>query len=105
MGQARFVEFGEILQRHFTKCFPIQRLVPILAVNGKRLVVIALEKEGVGEVLLDKDQIVAVTNLDPVADLTSQPLSLFAACLSLREFAIQNQFEGESAERRGQPVT
>jgi len=77
MGQARFVECGEILQRDLAKGFSMLRLVPVLAVNGERLVVMALEKQGVGEVLLDEDQIVAVTFLDPVADLVSQTLSLF----------------------------
>ena len=61
------------------------RLVPVLAVNGERLVVIALEKQGVGEVLLDEDQIVAVRFLDPVADLVGQRLGLFAIGLSIRE--------------------
>ena len=55
MGQARFVECGEILQRDLAKGFSMLRLVPVLAVNGERLVVMALEKQGVGEVLLDLD--------------------------------------------------
>ena len=50
MGQARFVECGEILQRDFAKGFSVQRFVPGFAVNGERLVVMALEKQGVGEV-------------------------------------------------------
>ena len=65
MAQARFVECGEILQREFAKGFSIHRFVPVLAVNGERLVVMALEKQGVGEVHLDEDQIVPVTFLDP----------------------------------------
>ena len=68
MGQARFVECVEILQRDFAKSFSMQRFVPILAVNGERLVVMVLEKQGMGEVALDDDQIVSVTFLDPVAD-------------------------------------
>ena len=44
MREARFVECGEILQREFAKGFSIQRFVPVLAVNGERLVVMALEK-------------------------------------------------------------
>ena len=104
-GQARFVECGEILQRDLAKGFSMLRLVPVLAVNGERLVVMALEKQGVGEVLLDEDQIVAVTFLDPVADLVSQTLSLFTPCLGLRELTIQDQVEGKTAERRRQPVT
>jgi hypothetical protein len=59
MGQACFVEYREILQREFAKAFPIQRFVPILAVNGERLVVLALEKQGMSEVALDEDQVVA----------------------------------------------
>ena len=105
MGQARFIECGEILQRDFAKSFFIQRLVPVLAVNGERLVVMALEKQGVGEVPLDEDQVVAVAFLDSVANLISQPLSLFAPCLGLRELTIQDQVEGKTAERRRQPVT
>jgi len=105
MGQARFVECVEILQRDFAKSFSMPRFVPILAVNGERLVVMVLEKQSMGEVALDEDQIVSVTFLDPVADRISQPLSLFAPCLSLRELAIQNQGEGKTAERRGQPGT
>ena len=49
MGQARFVECVEILQRDFAKSFSMPRFVPILAVNGERLVVMALEKQGVPE--------------------------------------------------------
>ena len=90
MGQTRFLECGEILQREFTKCFFIQRLVPILAVNGERLVVMALEKQGMGEVLLDEDQVVAIRFLNSVANLISQTLSLFAPCLGLRELTIQD---------------
>jgi hypothetical protein len=48
MGQARFVECGEILQCDFAKSFSMQRFVPILAVNGERLVVMVLEKQGMG---------------------------------------------------------
>ena len=103
MGQARFVECGEILQSGFAKGFSIHRFVPVLAVNGERLVVMALEKQGVGEVLLDAEQVIPVTFLDPVANLISQPLSLFAPCLSVREPAIQDQVKGKSAERRRQP--
>ena len=88
MGQARFVECREILQSDFAKGFSFLRFVPVLAVNGERLVVMALEKQGVGEVLLDENQTVAVTFLDSVADLISQSLSLFAPCLGLRELAI-----------------
>ena len=88
MGQARFVECDEVLQRDFAKGFSTQRSVPVLAINGERLVVMALEKQGVGEILLDEDQVVAVGFLDPVADLISQSLSLFAPCLGLRELAI-----------------
>src|SRR5271157_4547834 len=105
MGQARFIECGEILQSDFAKGFSMQRFVPVLAVNGERLFVMALEKQGVGEVALDEDQVVAVTFLDPVADLISQTLSLFAPCLGLRELAAQDQLEGKIAERRRQPVT
>ena len=32
MGQGRFIECGEILQRDFAKSFSMQRFVPILAV-------------------------------------------------------------------------
>ena len=53
MGQARFVECGEVLQRDFAEGFSKQRSVPVLAVNGERLVVMALEKQGVGEIALD----------------------------------------------------
>ena len=67
MGQACFVEFGEVLQRYSAKRFFIQRLVPILAVNGERVVVMALKKQSVGEVLLDEDQVVSVTFLDSVS--------------------------------------
>ena len=88
MGQARFIECGEILQRDLAKGFSMQRFVPVLAVNGERLVVMALEKQGVGEVLLDQDQVVAVRFLDPVADLIGQPLSRFALHLGLRELVI-----------------
>ena len=105
MGQARFVECGEILQRDLAKGFSMLRLVPVLAVNGERLVVMALEKQGVGEVLLDEDPIVAVTFLDTVPDLVSQTLSLFTPCLGLRELTIQDKVEGKTAERRRQPVT
>jgi hypothetical protein len=84
MGQACFVEYREILQREFAKGFPI----PILAVNGERLVVLALEKQGMSEVALDEDQVVAVAFLDHVADLISQSLSLFAPRLGLLELAI-----------------
>ena len=73
MGEARFIGCGEILQRDFAKSFLMQRFVPILAVNGERLVVMALEKQGVGEVALDEDQVVAVTSLDPVA--SSRPIN------------------------------
>jgi hypothetical protein len=104
MGQARFIECGEILQSDFAKGFSMKRFVPVLAGNGERLFVTALEKQGVGEVVLDEDQVVAVTFLDPVADLISQTLSLFAPCLCLRELAIQDQVEGKTAERRRQPV-
>jgi hypothetical protein len=48
MGQAPFVEGGEILLSGFAKGFSIHRFVPVLAVNGERLVVVALEKQGVG---------------------------------------------------------
>ena len=72
MGQARFVECGEILQSDFAKGFSLQRFVPVLAVNGERLVVMALEKQGVGKVLLDKDQVVAVRFLDPIANLLAR---------------------------------
>jgi hypothetical protein len=71
MREAHFIECGEILQRDLAKCFSIQRLVPVLAVNGERLIEMALEKQGVGEVLLDEDQVVAVTSLDSVANLIS----------------------------------
>ena len=100
MGQARFVECGEILQRDFGKGFSMQRFVPVLAVNGERLVVMALEKQGMGEVLLDEDQLVAVRSIDPIANFISQHLSLFAPRLGLRELAIQDQVEGKTAERR-----
>jgi hypothetical protein len=33
----------------------MHRFVPVLAVDGEGLVVMALEKQGVGEVLLDED--------------------------------------------------
>ena len=59
-----------------------------------------LEKQGVGEVLLGKYQVVAVRFLDPIANLISQSLSLFAPSLGLRELAIQDQVEGKIAERR-----
>jgi hypothetical protein len=88
MGQASFVEFDEILWRDFSEAFSIQRLFPVLAVNGERLVVMALKKQGVGEVPLDEDQVVAVAFVDSVANLISQPLSLFAPGLRLRELAI-----------------
>jgi hypothetical protein len=65
MGQARFVECGEILKSDFTKGFSVERFVPVLPVNDERLVVVALEKQGVGEVLLDENQVVAVRFLDP----------------------------------------
>ena len=65
MGQARFVECREILQSDFAKGFSFLRFVPVLAVNGERLVVMALEKQSVGEVLLNEDQIVVVRFLDP----------------------------------------
>ena len=71
MGQARFVECGKILQSAFAKSFSIQRLVPVLAVNGERLVVMALEKQGMGEVALDEDQVGAVRFVDPIANLIS----------------------------------
>ena len=47
MGQARFVECGEILQRDFGKGFSMQRFVPVFPVNGERLVVMPLEKQGI----------------------------------------------------------
>ena len=88
MGQARFVECGEILKSDFTKGFSIERFVPVFAINRERLVVMTLEKQGVGEVLLDKNQVVAVRFLDRVADVISQPLSFFALCLGFRKLAI-----------------
>jgi hypothetical protein len=78
MGQARFIECGEILERDIAKGFPMQRFVPVLSVNDESLVVMALEKQSVGKVALDEDQIVAVRFLDPVADLVGQRLGLFA---------------------------
>ena len=48
MGQARFIECGEILQSDFAKGFSFLRFVPVLAVNGERLVVMVLEKQGMG---------------------------------------------------------
>ena len=72
MAQACFVECGEILQREFAKSLSLQRFVPVFAVNGKRLVVMALEEQGVGEIGLNEDQVVAFLFLDPVADLISQ---------------------------------
>ena len=48
----------------------------------------ALEKQGVGEVPLDEDQVFAVLFLDLITNLISQPLSLFALCLGLRKLAI-----------------
>ena len=47
MGQARFIDGGEILQRDFAKSFPMQRFVPVLAVNGERFLIMALKKQGV----------------------------------------------------------
>jgi hypothetical protein len=55
MGQTRFVECGEILQRDFAKGSSIQWFVPVLAVDSEGVVVMALEKQGVGEVLLNED--------------------------------------------------
>jgi hypothetical protein len=52
MGQARFVELDEIFQSDFAKGSSAQRFIPVLAVNGERLVVMALEKQGMGEVAL-----------------------------------------------------
>ena len=72
MGQTCFVECGEILQREFAKSFSLERFVPVFAVNGKRLIVMALEEQGVGEIGLNEDQVVAFLFLDPVADLISQ---------------------------------
>ena len=66
----------------------MERFVPVFAINRERLVVMTLEKQGVGEVLLDKNQVVAVRFLDRVADVISQPLSLFALCLGFRKLAI-----------------
>ena len=100
MGQTRFVECGEILQRDSAKSLPVEWFVPVLAVNGERRVVMALEKQGVGEIHLYEDQVVAARFLDPVADLISQPLSLFAPCLGLGELAVQNQVESKTAELR-----
>ena len=87
MGQARFVECGEVLKSAFTKRFSMERFVPVLPVNGERVVVVTLEKKGMGEVLLDENQVVAVRFLDPVADLIGQPLSRFALCLRLPKLA------------------
>ena len=105
MGQSCFAKCDEILQRGLAKGLFIQRLVPVSTVNGERCVVLILEKQGVGEISLDENQVVAVRFLDPVADSISQPLSLFASCLSLRELPIQDQFEGKSTECGCQPVT
>src|ERR1700722_16768207 len=104
MSQARFVEYGEILQSNFAKGFSIQRFVPVMAVNGERLVVIALKEQGVSEVLLNEDQIVAVTFLDTIVDFFSQLLSLFAPCLCLSKLVIQDQVEGKAAKRRRQSI-
>ena len=88
MVQARFVECGEILKSDFTKCFSMERFVPVLPVNGERVVVVTLEKQGMGKVPLDENQVVAVRFLDRVADVISQPLSFFALCLGFRKLAI-----------------
>ena len=58
-----------------------------------------------GEVALDKNQVVAVTSLDPITDLINQTLSLLASCASLFKLAIQYQLETKIAERKRQPVT
>src|SRR5262245_17945752 len=88
MGQARFVECGEILKSDFTKGFSVERVAPVLPVNGERVVVVTLEKQGVGEVLRNGNQVFAILFLDPIADLINQTLSLFASCLGLRKLAI-----------------
>ena len=48
----------------------------------------ALEKQGVGKVLLDEDQVVAITFLDTIANLISEPLGLFSPHLGLRKLVI-----------------
>ena len=36
MREARFIECGEVVKSDFAKGFFMQRLVPVLAVNGER---------------------------------------------------------------------
>jgi hypothetical protein len=72
MGQARFVECGEILKSDFPKRFSMERFVRVLPVNGERVVVLTLEKQGMGKVPLDENQVVPIPFWDPLADLISQ---------------------------------
>jgi hypothetical protein len=58
MVQSCFVECGKILKSDFTKGFSMERFVPIFAIDGDGVVVMALQKQGVGEVLLDPLNIV-----------------------------------------------
>src|SRR6516225_5087378 len=98
--QLSLVECGEILESDFPKRFSMLRLVPVLPVDGEGLVVMALEKQGVGKVPLDENHVFPVLFWDRVADLINQPVSFFAACLGLRELPIQDQIEGEIAKCR-----
>ena len=99
MIQACFFECGEILKSDFPKRFSMERFVPVLPINGQRVFVMTQEKQSVGEVHLDENQVVPFLFLDPVANLINETLSLFAFCASLRELAIQDQVEGKTAER------
>ena len=105
MVKSCFVECGEVLKGDFPKRFSMERFVPVLPVNGERVVVVILEKQAWARFPWMKIKLSPVLFRDPVADLINQALSLFAACLRLRELAIQDQFEGETAKRRRQPVT
>jgi hypothetical protein len=49
-----------------------------LAVNGERFVVLTLEKQSVGEIPSDENQVVAVRFLDPVADYEPWPVPIDA---------------------------
>ena len=49
----------------------MERFVPVLAINGERLVIMTLKEQCVGKVLLDKDQVVAARFFDSVANLIS----------------------------------
>ena len=70
-GCGPLVECGEILQSDFAKGFFMQRLVPVLAVNGESFAIMALKKQCVGERSTTMSRRVVFAHLEKRNDQTA----------------------------------